>query len=46
MCLSHFHGAEVTVILLIEFAVGIMAIAAGFGYKHTYVVRMASKECY
>ncbi|XP_064385229.1 uncharacterized protein LOC135334107 [Halichondria panicea] len=30
-------SAEVTVILLIEFAVGIIAIAAGFGFKHTYV---------
>ena len=32
--------AEVTVVLLIEFAVGILAIIAGFGFKHTYVVSL------
>ena len=30
--------AEVTVILLVEFAVGIVAIVSGFGFKHTYFV--------
>lgn len=30
--------SEVTVILMVEFAVGILAIVAGFGYKHTYLV--------
>ena len=29
---------EVTVILLVEFAVGIVAIVSGFGFKHTYFV--------
>ena len=29
---------EVTVIILVEFAVGLTAIIAGFGFKHTYVV--------
>lgn len=29
-------SAEVTVILLVEFAVGIVAIVSGFGFKHTY----------
>ena len=32
-------SAEVTVILFVEFAVGITVIAAGFGYKHTYIVQ-------
>lgn len=30
--------AEVTVIILVEVAVGLMAVLSGFGYKHTYVV--------
>ena len=30
--------AEVTVIIFVEFAVGIAAIGAGFGYRHTYIV--------
>ena len=29
---------EVTVILFVELAVGIVAIVAGFGFKHTYLV--------
>ena len=29
---------EVTVIIFVEVAVGIIAIIAGFGFKHTYVV--------
>lgn len=33
-----FFPAEVTVILFVEFAVGIAAIGAGFGYRHTYIV--------
>lgn len=37
---THPYPAEVTVILLIEFAVGILAIIAGFGFKHTYVVSL------
>ena len=41
--LHHVHHkyivpAEVTVILLIEFAVGIVAIVSGFAFKHTYFV--------
>ena len=30
--------SEVTVILLVEFAVGVVAIVSGFGFKHTYLV--------
>lgn len=30
--------AEITVILLIEFAVGMLVIVPGFFYKHTYIV--------
>ena len=33
-----FFPTEVTVILLVEFAVGIVAIISGFGFKHTYFV--------
>lgn len=29
---------EVSVILFVEFTIGIAVIIAGFGYKHTYVV--------
>ena len=34
------YSAEVTVIILIEFAVGLTAIFAGFLYKHTYMVSL------
>ena len=33
-----FCFAEVTVILFVEFTIGIAVIVAGFGYKHTYIV--------
>ena len=36
---NYYYSSEVTVILFVEFAVGIAAIVAGFGYKHTYIVR-------
>ena len=35
---------EVTVIILIEVAVGIIAISSGFLYKHTYVVSCCTKR--
>lgn len=31
-------STEVTVILFVEVVVGVIAIVAGFGFKHTYVV--------
>eukprot|EP00731_Ephydatia_muelleri_P014631 Em0008g351a len=36
--LSWQFSAEVTVIILVEVAVGLMAVLSGFGYKHTYVL--------
>ncbi|CAI7993139.1 Sodium/calcium exchanger NCL1 [Geodia barretti] len=36
------YSAEVTVILFMEFTIGIAVIIAGFGYKHTYIVCFSS----
>ena len=33
-----FLLAEVRVIVLVELAVGLIAIVSGFGYRHTYIV--------
>jgi len=38
MILVHLLPAEVTVIVLVEFAVGLTAIISGFGFRHTYIV--------
>lgn len=35
-----FSLLEVTVILFVEFTVGLIAIVTGFFYKHTYVVSL------
>jgi hypothetical protein len=34
------YSAEVSVILFVEFTIGIAVIIAGFGYKHTYILLM------
>jgi hypothetical protein len=34
------YSAEVTVILFMEFTIGIAVIIAGFGYNHTYILLM------
>ena len=38
MILVHLLPAEVAVIVLVEFAVGLTAIISGFGFRHTYIV--------
>ena len=39
---AYLLSSEVTVILLVEFAVGFVAIISGFVYKHTYLVSVYS----
>jgi Ca2+/Na+ antiporter len=39
------YSAEVTVILLVQFIMGAIAVSFGFFYNHTYIVSISDYEC-